>query len=438
MISALRVGSGSEPAAELLAARHQRTASVPRVVLLSAQAAVILLPMIRPTGPGNSSPVDLAIAAAIATFLLWAGWSGIKLRAPYWGAWSLLIAGGVVGALAGGRPGPALLDVAQDLVLMLWVLALVNTCRYPDAFRVVIRTWAVAAPVWAGVLVVAYFGHIDAVSGVTARLGVRAGMLFADPNMAANYWSMSAMVVAATKYPARRSLRVLAYIALALSIVFSGSNGGAFYLALATFIVIIGWGYRRFGMQGAIGLACAGILMGGAALNLVQPQKIQAWAVASNVPLLRDSFGRADQSLGQRTQLVNETLALLDQGGLWGLGPNTTIDNLRGRQQANFVHEAHDDYIEALVERGVIGFAGIFLLVGSVVVRARAVSARELAPGYSEALPNRVPLIAALLGFAASATFYQVLHFRHGWALLGLLAALHLWGYRPAGEVARR
>ena len=42
-----------------------------------------------------------------------------------------------------------------------------------------------------------------------------------------------------------------------------------------------------------------------------------------------------------------------------------------------------------------------------------------------------LPLLgAAVIGMLISAMFYQVLHFRHLWALLGIIAAVDLWGRR--------
>jgi hypothetical protein len=40
------------------------------------------------------------------------------------------------------------------------------------------------------------------------------------------------------------------------------------------------------------------------------------------------------------------------------------------------------------------------------------------------------PLVGALLGLAVSASYYQILHFRHVWAFFALIAALYLWGRR--------
>ena len=39
--------------------------------------------MLHPTGPGNSSPVDLLIVAAIVTAMVWLAGTHRKLRAPY-------------------------------------------------------------------------------------------------------------------------------------------------------------------------------------------------------------------------------------------------------------------------------------------------------------------------------------------------------------------
>ena len=40
------------------------------------------------------------------------------------------------------------------------------------------------------------------------------------------------------------------------------------------------------------------------------------------------------------------------------------------------------------------------------------------------------PLIGALLGLAVSASYYQILHFRHVWAFFAVIAALYVWGRR--------
>ena len=49
-------------------------------------------------------------------------------------------------------------------------------------------------------------------------------------------------------------------------------------------------------------------------------------------------------------------------------------------------------------------------------------------PDYADIFPRPELLGAAVIGMFISAMFYQVLHFRHLWALLGIIAAV-----RPVG-----
>ena len=70
------------------------------------------------------------------------------------------------------------------------------------------------------------------------------------------------------------------------------------------------------------------------------------------------------------------------------------------------------------------------MLIGSLSVRAWAVATKPLAPEFAALFPRMAPLIGALLGLAVSASYYQILHFRHVWAFFAVIAALYVWGRR--------
>jgi hypothetical protein len=53
-----------------------------------------------------------------------------------------------------------------------------------------------------------------------------------------------------------------------------------------------------------------------------------------------------------------------------------------------------------------------------------------LRPEYAGIFPRPELLGVAVIGMFISATLYQVMHFRHLWALLGIIAAVDLWGRR--------
>jgi O-antigen ligase len=92
------------------------------------------------------------------------------------------------------------------------------------------------------------------------------------------------------------------------------------------------------------------------------------------------------------------------------------------------VKEAHDDYLATLVERGALGVIGLMLLIGSICVRAISIDPRRLSADFRRVVPSTAPLIGALVAMALAAFTHEVLHYRHLWALLGILAAIHLFG----------
>jgi len=72
------------------------------------------------------------------------------------------------------------------------------------------------------------------------------------------------------------------------------------------------------------------------------------------------------------------------------------------------------------------------VLGAAVAVRARRVAAPGgLPPRYLAVVPRPDLLGAGLVAVGMSALFYETLHFRHVWALFGLIAALEIAG-RPA------
>ena len=87
-----------------------------------------------------------------------------------------------------------------------------------------------------------------------------------------------------------------------------------------------------------------------------------------------------------------------------------------------------------------LGAAALVLLAVAVAVRCRRIAPPGgLAPDFRAVVPRPELLAAACVAIAISAMFYEVLHFRHVWAVFGLIAALELSGRRTrARPVANR
>lgn len=401
--------------------------AVPWQVLAPVAAGIALLPLLKPSGPGNTSPVDLLIALSIGAWLLWAASAPQEMRVPYTLAIGLFMLGGAVGTLAGAFPAAGLLALAQDLFLLAWCAVIVNVARSPAAFRWLMQAWAWSAFGWAVILIGAVATGNNALAGITDRTGVRAALTFGDPNYAANYFFLAFMIVMATQLPRRRPLRIIVLGALLVALALTGSNGGLLSLAVAVAAVVLSFVARRWGATPFLATVCTAGILSVLVLAAVQSLPLEDWAKASGQPLLRDSIGRSSESAQGREALFAETIALFEQGAPWGLGPGSTKPLLLS-QLAPYAHETHDDYIEAIVERGVLGAFGLILLIGSIGARTWSLATKPLAPGFAEVFQRTSPLVGAVLGLAVSASYYQILHFRHVWTLFAVIAAVHLWG----------
>jgi hypothetical protein len=398
-----------------------------RLLLGATATAIALLPFIKPGGPANIAPVDPFILLAIALALYTAGFFGERINVPYALAFGLFILAGAIGAMAGPAPLTSGLAIVQDLFLLAWAAAIVQAGRSAEGLGVLLKAWVWSSVVWAWVLLAAVATGNGAVAGYTERLGNRAALTTGDPNLAAHYFFISLMLVAATRVPQGRFWRLVAYGSLLGAFVLTESNGGVVELGIGVAVTVLIHLVRRLGLVSVIAVVC----LAGVALFSVSTRvslgDVQDWAMSTRQPILMNTLGRGTLSVDERKLLVRESLALFERGHLVGIGPVGTKTALYA-EQAAYVNEAHDDYIAALVERGLLGAIALLLLIGSVGVRTWTVLTKPLKPEFAAVVPRPGALVGAVVGCAVAGAFYETLHFRHLWALLGIIAALYLWG----------
>jgi len=420
--------AGAGPPLLLPPVPQRRQADVVRVVMI---AGIWSLPLLRPGGPGNTGPADVVLTIAVVIAALWVSEPGRVMRFPYAVPVGLSVFAGALASTAAyaagfGSVGGAFLTLLQDLFVWAWALAIANVGREPALLRSITRAWAVSGTCWAALMIIGVFGHITALSGETAREGVRASLTLGDPNVAANYFICALLVLRATRYPRHRLLRWTCCLVIITAVLFTGSNGGALVLVVAT---LLGWifGLARRRGGAAVLAASAVALCAVAVATQINTQQIVLKAQAG-VPVLRDSVGRQAESSTSRSTILQETAALyFTTDNPLGIGANATKFAFQ-EHQFGYVKEAHDDYAAALVERGVLGGAALLCLLVMVAVRCRRIATRTLRPSCRALIPRPELLGAAAIAIFASGLFYQVLHFRHVWALFGLIAAADLWG----------
>jgi hypothetical protein len=421
---ALRRDLGPAPTLQPVGGPGPRRGSVERTAMLTLTAAFIFQPILHPSGPGNSSPVDILTLASIATAAIWATSGHHKIRAPYLIPVALMVAAGAASGLVGSLPNLALVTLAVDVLLFAWCTTVVNVLSSPRAMRYALAAWSWSGIFWAGVVIVAWLGHITALEGLQAAEGNRVLFPFGDPNYASTYWDATIFVVYAARTPSTRWMRIIGYIMLAWALALTESNGGALALGVGIFFLLLVKSYRKRGWIGSAATAIAICLGVGIFFTAIPLNSIRQWAASSNQSLLVNSIGRSAQSSAERGELITETRQLYEQSdGIVGLGPASTKPLLT-TQLYPYANEAHDDYLAALVERGPVGLLGLLLLVGSAVSRAAPIVRRPLSARYAAVVPVPAGLVAALLTLSVNSFYEEILHFRFLWALLGIVAVL--------------
>lgn len=419
----------SAPAPSLVRAgsRASATSDKSRLALGATAAAVAGLPLLVPHGPSNTAPVDLLLVVAVGACLLWGGSVGHRWRFPYTASLLLFMAGGALGAMAGPVPGAGLIALSQDLLLLAWCLAIVNIASSPGRLKVLLTTWVYSSIVWALILLGAVAAGSHLIAGQTARNGGRTALTFIDPNVAANYYVISIMIICATQRPRPRRLRLLAYAVLLAAQFTTGSNSGMVSLAAAVVVANLVSLYHRRGASAAVAAFAFVALSGFVIATNVSLKNIEAQAHSSKYTFIREGLGRGEKSVSQRQTLLHESAHLYETGGPLGRGPVSTKTRLDA-EQAPFVKEAHNDYFAALTERGPIGLFGLFLLVSSIALRARILATSRLRPEFAAVIVRPGAILGALVGTLLASAVYELLHVRHVWALFAFVAAIFIWG----------
>jgi lipopolysaccharide/colanic/teichoic acid biosynthesis glycosyltransferase/O-antigen/teichoic acid export membrane protein len=398
--------------------------SAQRAAVITLVLAVIFQPMLHPTGPGNSSPVDLLLIASMVTAMVWLAATHRKLRAPYVIPVLLFVGAGAASGLVSPLPTTALTSILIDILLFAWCTTVVNVTSGPRAMRYALVAWSWSGIFWAALFVAAWAGHLTPLEGINPAEGNRLASTFGDPNYASWYWDATIFVIFASRTPGKRWMRFAGYAILLWALVLTESNGGVLALGAGITFLLMVRNYRRHGWAGAIATVLVAGLAVGAFFTAVPLNSIRQWALTSNQALLVNSIGRSAQSSNERGLLVHETIQLYERGdGVLGLGPMST-KQLLAQWYYPYSNEAHNDFLAALCERGVLGLLALLLLCGCVVARASPILRRSLSVPMAAAVPAPAGLVAGLLAIGISSFYEEVLHFRPLWLLFGIVAVL--------------
>lgn len=410
--------------ASAILSTRARSDRLPAVLVAIGIAA---LPLLKPTGPGHSTPADAAIGLGILGAIYWAGSTGIKVRMPYAIPFSILVITGLLASLLGAAPTAGFLAIGQEIALFAFAAAIANVVRVPENLTIVLATWAWTASAWASLIVAAALTNRWFLAGVNHISGGRAQFTFDNPNMAAAYFLLSFFVVLLGRYPRNPLLRAYAYVSILGAILLTGSNSGLLSLVvglLATGLVVV---WRRKGFLTFIAVLSAAIVLVTSLAYVALTGSFFQDLTGSSNSLIKRSVARGPRSASRRQTLYSEEFNLYLTGDLLGRGPNSTKDTLEA-SSGQIVKSAHDDYLASLVERGPVGALGLLLLGGTIVTMAFTLARRPLDAAFARVVPSTPAIVGAVAAIAVTAVTHEILHYRQLWAMLGIIAGIYLFG----------
>ncbi|WP_433240090.1 O-antigen ligase family protein [Actinomadura nitritigenes] len=401
-------------------------------LVLGIASLPMLMPAGLPPGPGNTGLPDLALIGLVAVTLLWASGRGLPVRWPFLVPTLMTIIAGGIAAVV-NQAGT--LTLVKDLFVLMWAVCIANLGRDPKALRLALRAFVAIGTLYAVIEILGMVLGIEAMSGKQLD-GERAMFTFGDANYASNWFICVFFITRATRYPRKTWHRWAVCAILLTAEGLTGSNGGLLALCVALLLGYLFGLVREGRAHHAIAVGSLAFFVAGAGVAVVTTVDIQPYLdrASQMSPVLRDSIGRTTgESTESRSSVNAATVQMLEeQTHPWGIGPNQTRPQMLARQYG-YVREAHNDYIAAVLERGFLGGIALVTLLFVLIMRCVRIARRGALTAEYAALVPRPEMFGALLAvFLVSALFYQTLHYRHGWAFFGLVAALDLFGRRAA------
>jgi hypothetical protein len=283
----------------------------------------------------------------------------------------------------------------------LWLATYVSSVR---TARLVVRAYIAAAVASAVIstlaLVVPFPGH-----DLFTRIG-RAEGLFKDPNVFGPFLVPAALILleeilVPRLLSARRTTKLIEFFVLTVGVLFSYSRAAWLNLAVGVLVVLVVIALRRGGGRQAA-RAFGVVLVAAAAMTAVV-----AFTGSLNFLEQRASIQTYDSS---RFGAQSESIHWAEQYP-FGIGPG---------QFEKYAHiSVHSTYARALAEEGLPGL----LLILAVMLATFGWAGRNAIAGRGTYGIGSAALLGAWSGILVNSLFVDTLHWRHLWAVAGLIWA---------------
>lgn len=377
---------------------------------------ILLMPWLKPELPYNLDYVDGVMVLFMFLILLAVLARHIKPRFFLWLPMAVILASGIISALASPTPGHSMVAVAKEVALFAWFLAVVSYVRERALLHSLVRFWLLTTWLMGLLVAVAPF-LLRSYSYFFYSIGPRAIQtrvvgLFHDPNMAANYLLLGSLVGLAFPPFRSRAGQVLFQVTLwGGGVIATGSNGGLGAAVAGWTIYLFLYSWRHFTVpagRAAWASSCVLVVLGATFYAAAMPPDVSQ-VVAERAE--GSHLTRIERSMQLRKGMIADALAMYAASPLMGVGPGNTIAS-----DGSWSAYPHNDFLAKLAENGPLGLSGYLALL--TVMFVSLLRLRKLLP---ESSPVYFGLAAAFAANLVHSLSIQTFHFRHVWLLYALI-----------------
>lgn len=332
----------------------------------------------------------------------------------------LFAVGALVSTMGAASPGDSLAQLTKFLfVIFGWFGAGVVLLNRPRHITTAAAAW-VATVAINGVAALVQFGFGNVIPGATAAWGRMAGLTdhFNDLGGSSGLVLPTAIMLAVI---ARGRTAVLAWTAtglIAAGLLLSGSVGGV-VAGIAGCMAVIATGRVNIGRKAMItlGIGVSALLIGTLILT----------ALGVQTPLARvDVAAGAGGTFASRVQTYEQAL--------WSISLDPIVGTGLSQGPTRTGYDVHSLILGAWYQTGIVGLAGMFLIVVAGSAASISAARRHRRPPFSMLVAG---IVGSYAGFLVLGLAQPLLIQRYAWVPLALLLALsvQLRGRgRPSGQ----
>ena len=366
-----------------------------------------LVPLIKPQFLYNTTLFDFINVAFIILFLTYFFAKG-KLQIPLLIPIAVILTGSLISMFNSQVPIKNSATLIVDLYLFIFFIVLYNVIETKRELKIFILFWIVIAALESSFMLAEIFPNF-----VRRSVGT-----FLNPNMGSSYLGVSFFLLFQPYARVSKFLTWLLGFFVLCGMLATKSLTGIMGFSIGALAMIILYWYRTETFN-RIKFAVA-ILIIAVIGVLIYPQ-------FAKVPNLLSRFSRTSYA---RSTLWKTGLDIFIKNPLgYGIGPAGFKEvgpeigpEVGGIEFTHKKRGLHNDWLSFLVERGVIGFLGMVLLLGAIA---------KMLFGTLKTVSSKRELLwiiglSGMFVFTLAFSFtHEVLHFRHVWCSFALIAVVY-------------